>query len=78
MLKNVYGVLIYPQFYDQIYRRLKMLPHPFINSYVGTKGGELLKEQWLIDLDHGAEKIIWLSTDKTRAVKYWQQQENIF
>ena len=43
MLKNICGVLIYPQFYDQIYRRLKMLPHTYIYCYVGTKGGELLK-----------------------------------
>ena len=43
MLVHGCGVSIYPQFYDQIDRIFKIIPFPYVSSYIGEKGGESLK-----------------------------------
>ena len=68
---------IYSQFYDQIDRRLKMLPRPYTSTYDVTKGDELLKQIFMIDLDHKSENVVWEYIDKVRAVKYWGNEKNI-
>ena len=68
------GDSLYPYFYDKIDRRSKIITHPHRNSFVGTKGDDLLKEIWLIDLYHKAEGFLWQYIYDTREISYWEHQ----
>ena len=74
MLRHGCGVSIYHHLYDQIDRRFKMIPLPYVISFVVTKEARLLKEKWLINLAHGIKNILWGFINNIRAVKYWEQK----
>ena len=51
------GAYIYPQFYDQIDRRFKMIPSHYTIIFVGTKRDKLLKEKCLIEIGSTGKKM---------------------
>ena len=44
MIRHVCGAFLSSLLFDQIYRKFKIIPHPYTNK--------LLREKWLIDLSH--------------------------
>ena len=56
MLRHECSASIYPNLYEQIYKRLKMLPFPYMNSLDGNIVGKSLKEKLMLDLAQEEEK----------------------
>ena len=54
MLVHGCGVSQYPQFYDRILK-YQMLPRPYVWSYSGEKGHQLLQELCIIELAQSVE-----------------------
>ena len=66
------GVSKYPQFYERTKNIYQMLPSPYVGSYSGEKGHNLLQENWIIALEISVETFIMVSISDTPSIKYWQ------
>ena len=72
MLVHGFGVSKYPQFYDTIKNIYQMLPRPYVGSYSGEKGNQLLHKPWILALAKSVETFIMVSISGMPTIKYWQ------
>ena len=49
-----------------------MLPRPYLGSYSGEKGQEIMQQSWIIALAKSVETFIIVSINETPTIKYWQ------
>ena len=71
MLGHGCGVSQYPQFYDTN-KKFQMLPRPYVGSYSGEKGHQILQQPWIIALAKSIETFIIVSMIEMPTIKYWQ------
>ena len=58
MLGHGCGVSQFPQFYDTNKNIYQMLPRPYVGSYSGEKGHQILQQPWIIVLAKSSETFI--------------------
>ena len=58
MLVHGCGVSQYPHFYDRIKNKYKMLPRPYVGSFIGEKGHHFFQKPWMIALAKSVETFI--------------------
>ena len=75
MLVHTCGVSAYPQFYYTILKIYQMLPRPYLGSYSGEKGHEIMQQSWIIALAKPVETFILVSISEMPTIKYWQSLE---
>ena len=71
MLVHGCGVSQYPQFYDTK-TKYQMLPRPYVGSYSGEKGHQILQQPRIIALAKSIETFIEVSMIEMQTIKYWQ------
>ena len=71
MLGHGCGVSQYPQCYDTN-KNIGMLPFPYVGSYSGEKGHQILQQPWIIVLAKSIETFIIVSIFEMPTIKYWQ------
>ena len=71
MLGHGCGVSQYPQFYDTN-KKIRMLPRPYVGSYSGEKGRQILQQPWIIASAKSIETFIIVSIYEMPTIKYWQ------
>ena len=49
-----------------------MLPRPYVGSYSGEKGCQILQQPWIIALANSVETFLIVSIRDMPKVKYWQ------
>ena len=49
-----------------------MLPRPYVGSYSGQKGHEILQQPWILALAKSVETFIIVSIYEMPTIKYWQ------
>ena len=49
-----------------------MLPRPYLGSYSGEKGHEIMQQSWIIALAKSVETFIIVSINEMPTIKYWQ------
>ena len=49
-----------------------MLPRPYVGSYSGEKGHQILQQPWIIALSNSIETFLIVSIGDMPKVKYWQ------
>ena len=49
-----------------------MLPRPYVDSYSGEKGHQILQQPWNIALAKSIETFIEVSMIKIPTIKYWK------
>ena len=49
-----------------------MLPRPYLGSYSGEKGHEIMQQPWIIALAKSVETFIEVSINEMPTIKYWQ------
>ena len=49
-----------------------MLPRPYVGSYSGEKGHQILQQPWIIALAKSIETFIEVSMIEIPTIKYWQ------
>ena len=54
-----------------------MLPRPYVGSYSGEKGHEILQQPWIIALSKSVETFIEVSMSEMATMKYWQNLGSI-
>ena len=52
-----------------------MLPRPYLGSYSGEKGHEIMQQSWIIALAKSVETFILASISEMPTIKYWQNLE---
>ena len=57
MLGHSCGVSQYPQFYDTK-KKNQMIPRPYLGSYSGEKGHQILQQPWIIVLAKSIENLL--------------------
>ena len=53
-------------------KKIQMLPRPYVGSYSGEKGHQILHQPWIIALAKSIEIFIEVSIIETPTIKYWQ------
>ena len=76
MLGHGYGVSQFPQFQDEIKNKYQLLPHPYVESYLGEKGHIVLQETWVPALDKSVEIFVTVLISDRPNIKYWQNLVN--
>ena len=61
MLGHGCGVSQYNQFYDENKNKYQMLPRPYVGSYSGEKGHQILQQPWIIALSNSIETFLIVS-----------------
>ena len=69
MLVHGCGVSQFPQFYDK--NNIKLLPPPYVGSYLGEKGHKNLQETWIIAFSKSVKKFVMVSISDMPNIKYW-------
>ena len=72
MLGHGCGVSQYPQFYYTNKNIYQMLPRPYVGSYSGEKGHQILQQSCIIALAKLIETFIEVSIIEMPTIKYWQ------
>ena len=72
MLGHGCGVSQYPQFYHANSNKIKMLPRPYVGSYLREKGHQFLHKPWILALSKLVETFIFVSINDMPTIKYWQ------
>ena len=49
-----------------------MVPRPYLGSYSGEKGHEIMQQSWVIPLAKSVETFIIVSIYEMPTIKYWQ------
>ena len=70
MLGHGCGVSQYPQFYEKIKNKYKLLPCPYMGSYLGEKSHNFLQEKWIIALAKSVLKKLAESLRDMPTIKY--------
>ena len=52
-----------------------MLPRPYLGSYSGEKGHEIMQQSWIIALAKSVETFLFVSICEMPTIKYWQKLE---
>ena len=55
-----------------------MLPRPYVGSYSGEKGHQILQQPWIIALDKSVETFLLVSICEMPTIKYWQNLEKLW
>ena len=55
----------------------QVLPCPYVRSYSGERGHQLLQENWIIVLARPVETFVRVSISDTPSVKHWQNLGNV-
>ena len=50
----------------------QILPRPYLGSYSGEKGHEIMQQSWIIALAKSVETFILVSISEMPTIKYWQ------
>ena len=53
------------------------MPRPYMGSYSGEKGRQILQQPWIIELAKSTETFIIVSVYEMPTLKYWQNLERI-
>ena len=53
-------------------KKFQMLPRPYVESYSGEKGHQILQKPWIIALAKSIETFIEVSMIEMPTIKYWQ------
>ena len=70
MLVNGSGVSQFTQFYEKIKNKYKLLPCPYMGSYLGEKSHNFLQEKWIIALAKSVLKKLAESLRDMPTIKY--------
>ena len=53
-------------------KKYQMLPRPYVGSYSGEKGHQILQQPWILALTKSVETFIEVSVGDMLTIKYWQ------